>query len=201
MQRTGLLVSILLLACLSSASGLAQAKPWWMRGTDAKETDYLPPDVAFRVAARVEGNLIKVRWVIADGYYLYRQKIEVRPESPDLVVATAQLPDGVSKTDPFLGTSEVYFQQVEAIVPYSRIDAGAHPLQIKVSYQGCTEGLCYPPMTKVLFPVTGASGGASAVPTSLPPRPWETRAILGGALAFLVAGLILRKGRKLDVPA
>jgi thiol:disulfide interchange protein DsbD len=197
MPKTRLATSMLLVLCLAGASGLAQAKPWWMRGIDAKESDYLPPDVAFRPAARVEGNIIKVRWVIADGYYLYKQKIEIRPESPDLVLATAQLPDGVSKTDPFLGTSEVYFQQVEAIVPYSRIDAGAHPLQIKVSYQGCTEGLCYPPMTKVLFPVTAAS----AMPHSLPPPPWETMAILGGTFAFLLAGLILRRGRQLDVPA
>jgi thiol:disulfide interchange protein len=199
MLRTPIALSVLILSTsiMLGLSGPAHAKPWWMRGIDSKETDYLPPDVAFRVAARVEGNIIKVRWVIADGYYLYRQKIEVRAESPDLVVAAPQLPEGVTKTDPFLGTSQVYFQQVEAIVPYSRIDAGAHPLQIKVTYQGCTEGLCYPPMTKVVFPVTASN----ATPTSLPPYPWETIAILGGAFAFLVAGLILRKGRKLDLPA
>ena len=198
MQRTQITKSVfVLLAALACLPGLVHAKPWWMRGIDAKETDYLPPDVAFRVAARVEGNTIKVRWVIADGYYLYRQKMEVRAESPDLVVAPAQLPDGVMKTDPYLGTSQVYFQQVEAIVPYSRIDAGAHSLQIKVTYQGCTEGLCYPPMSKVVFPVTGSS----AAPNNMPPYPWERIAILGGAFAFLLAGLILRKGRKLDVPA
>ena len=198
MQRSHILIpALVMLTALTGLAGAAHAKPWWMRGIDSKETDYLPPDVAFRVGALVEGNIIKVRWVIADGYYLYRQKIEVKAESPDLVVATAQLPEGVTKTDPFLGTSQVFFQQVEAIVPYSRIDAGAHPLQIKVIYQGCTEGLCYPPMTKVVFPVTASS----AAPNSLPPYPWETISILAGAFAFLVAGLILRKGRKLDVPA
>jgi thiol:disulfide interchange protein DsbD len=198
MQRTQTAISVLVLvASVLGLPALAYAKPWWMRGIDSKETDYLPPDVAFRVAARVEGNIIKVRWVIADGYYLYRQKMEVRAESPGLVIAPAQLPDGVMKTDPYLGTSQVYFQQVEAVVPYSRIDAGAHPLQIKVTYQGCTEGLCYPPMTRVVFPVTAAG----AAPNSVPPYPWERIAILGGAFAFLLAGLILRKGRKLDVPA
>ena len=198
MQRTQTAISVLVLvASVLGLPALAYAKPWWMRGIDSKETDYLPPDVAFRVAARVEGNIIKVRWVIADGYYLYRQKMEVRAESPDLVVAPVQLPEGVMKTDPYLGTSQVYFQQVEAIVPYSRIDAGAHPLQIKVTYQGCTEGLCYPPMTKVVFPVTAASAAANSVP----PYPWERIAILGGVVAFLLAGLVLRKGRQLDVPA
>jgi thioredoxin:protein disulfide reductase len=199
MQRSPLALSLLIMstALVTTLPGAAQAKPWWMRGVDSKESDYLPPDVAFRVSGRVEGNIIKVRWVIADGYYLYRQKIEVRAESPDLVVATPQLPEGVTKTDDYLGTSQVFFQQVEAVVPYSRIDAGAHPLQVKVTFQGCTEGLCYPPMTKVIFPVTASN----AAPNSLPPYPWETMAILGGAFAFLAAGWVLRKGRKLDLPA
>lgn len=194
--QTALLI-IVLAASLTSLASPAHAKPWWMRGVDAKETDFLPPDVAFRVAARVDGNVMKVRWVIADGYYLYRQKIEIKPESPDLVLSAPDLPPGVSKTDPYLGTSDVYYQQVEATVPYSRIDAGAHPLQIKVTYQGCTEGLCYPPMTKVIFPVTGVA----ATPTEIPPYPWERIAMLGGLLAFLAAGFVLRKGRKLEVPA
>jgi thioredoxin:protein disulfide reductase len=168
-----------------------------MRGIDSNETDFLPPDVAFRVAARLDGNVLKIRWVIADGYYLYRQKIEVRAESPDLVMAAPALPSGTVKTDAYLGTQEVYFQQVEAVVPYSRIDAGAHPMQIKVTYQGCAEaGLCYPPITKVVFPTVGSA----AIVTSVPPYPWESAAIIGGACAFLLAGLVLRKGRKLDLP-
>jgi len=169
-----------------------------MRGIDSNETDFLPPDVAFRVAARVDGNVVKVRWVIADGYYLYRRKIEVKAESPDLLVAAPELPPGTVKTDPYLGTQQVYTQQVEAVVPYSRIDAGAHPLQIKVIYQGCAEaGLCYPPITKVIFP----SVGSTSFVASEPPAPWESTAIIAGACAFLLAGLVLRKGRKLDTPA
>lgn len=187
-----------MLLSLLSLAGAAQAKPWWMRGIDSNETDFLPPDVAFRVSARVDGNLVKVRWVIADGYYLYRQKIEVKAESPDLVVSAAQLPAGVTKTDPYLGTQQIYTQQVEATVPYSRMDAGAHPMQIKVTYQGCAEaGLCYPPITKVLFPTLAPPPAA----TNVPPYPWESLAIIAGAFAFLLAGLVLRKGRKLDIPA
>ena len=196
MQRTPatLLVSLLLLG----AAGAVHAKPWWMRGIESNETDFLPPDVAFRVAARIDGDVVKVRWVIADGYYLYRQKIEVRPESPDLVLSAPSLPPGTVKTDPYLGTQQVYFQQVEGLVPYSRIDAGAHPMQIKVTYQGCAEaGLCYPPISKVVFPTVGSP----TVATSVPPPRWESIAIIAGACAFLLAGLVLRKGRKLELPA
>jgi thiol:disulfide interchange protein DsbD len=189
---------LLSLFVLLGATGTVHAKPWWMRGIESNETDFLPPDVAFRVAAHVDGNVLKVRWVIADGYYLYKQKIEVKAESPDLVVSAPQLPAGVVKTDPYLGTQEIYTQQVVAAVPYTRIDAGAHPMQIKVSYQGCAEaGLCYPPITKVVFP----NAGPAPVAPNVPPYPWESIAIIAGAFAFLLAGLVLRKGRKLDVPA
>jgi thioredoxin:protein disulfide reductase len=200
MQRThaAAFVSIFLLASLLGPAGTVHAKPWWMRGIDSNETDFLPPDVAFRVAARIDGTVLKVRWVIADGYYLYRQKIEVKAESPDLVVAAPNLPPGAVKTDPYLGTQQIFTQQVEAVVPYSRIDAGAHPIQIKVTYQGCAEaGLCYPPITKVLFPIAGSP----PVAASVPPYPWESIAIIAGACAFLLAGLVLRKKRKLDLPA
>jgi len=74
-----------------------------MRGIESNETDFLPPDVAFRVAARVDGNELKVRWRHCDGYYLYRQKFDVKAESPDLLLSAAQFPAGVVKTDPYLG--------------------------------------------------------------------------------------------------
>ena len=179
--------------------GSALAKPWWMHGIESNETDFLPPDIAFRVGAQADGNGVRVRWVIADGYYLYRSKITVAPESPDLVLAPIALPPGTVKRDPYLGIYEVYTQQVEATVPYRRFDYGAHPLQIKVTYQGCAEaGLCYPLITKVLFPT--ALGGPGAEAASGGQR-WEAVAIVGGMLAFLAAGLLLRKGRKLELPA
>ncbi|MGB6352730.1 MAG: protein-disulfide reductase DsbD domain-containing protein [Steroidobacteraceae bacterium] len=184
------------LALLGGLAGVASAKPWWMRGTDSKESDFLPPDVAFQVSARTEDRLVRVRWVIADGYYLYRQRIEITAESPDLVLGAPVLPKGTIKTDAFLGTQEIYHQQVEATVAFTRYDGGAHPMQVKVTYQGCAEaGLCYPAITKVLFP--------DVAPVPAPPaaHPWEGVAILGGALAFLLAGSLLRKDRKLDLPA
>jgi len=188
----------LLLIGLAGASG---AKPWWTRGVETNDTDFLPPDVAFRVAARVDGQVLRVRWVIADGYYLYRRRIEIRAESPDLVLSSAVLPRGTPKIDPFQGAQEIYLQQVEAVVPYSTFDGGAHPLQIKVTYQGCAEaGLCYPPITKVIFPQQGAVP-ASASAAASAPHTWVGFGILAGAGAFLLAGLMLRKGRKLELPA
>jgi thiol:disulfide interchange protein DsbD len=188
--------TLVLAFLLLGFADLAAAKPWWMRGVESNEADFLPPDAAFRVAATVEDRVIRVRWVIADGYYLYRRKIDVKPESPDLTLSPPALPQGTLKVDPYLGSQETYRQQVEATVAYTRSDAGAHPLQIKVTYQGCADaGLCYPPITKVLFPHASAPLAPAAS------HPWEGAGILAGALAFLLAGLLLRKGRRLDLPA
>lgn len=191
-----LLLAAGLAAATVTLAAPAVARPWWLRGVESNESDFLPPDVAFRVSSQMDGDVLRVRWAIADGYYLYRRKMEVKAESPDLVVSEPSFPQGTLKTDPYLGTQEIFTQQVEGTVGYRRLDAGAHPLQIKVTYQGCAEaGLCYPPISKVIFP-----GGA--VP-AIHDRPhfWEIYAIAAGGIAFLLAGLLLRKGRRLDLPA
>jgi len=187
--------AVLVLAATLALPGLVAAKPWWLRGADSNDNDFLDPDVAFRVAAQIDGNVLHVRWVIADGYYLYRQKMDIQAESPDLVVSQATFPRGTMKADPNLGPQEIFLQQVEGTASFTRSDAGAHPLQIKVTYQGCAEaGLCYPPITKVLFP------WAAAVAAHTETHRWEGLAILGGWFAFLLAGLVLRKGRRLATP-
>jgi thiol:disulfide interchange protein DsbD len=188
-------MKILLTATLLLFAGVASAKPWWMRGAATNEDDFLPPDVAFRVAASADDNTIRVRWVIADGYYLYRHRMDIRAESPDLVTFAPAMPAGAVKVDPYFGSQEIYRQQVEATVRYTRLDAGAHPLQIKVTYQGCADaGLCYPPITKVIYPQRALPAPPAAS------HPFEGVAILAGVVAFLLAGLVLRKGRKLDLP-
>src|SRR5271168_5277613 len=171
-KPTLLLRTLIMLTLLALAGPSAIAKPWWMRGIDSNETDFLPPDVAFRTGARIDGSVLRVRWVIADGYYLYREKISIAAESPSLVVSGVSLPRGTMKTDPYLGTQEIYTQQVEGTVAYRRLDYGAHPLEIKVTYQGCADaGLCYPSIAKVLSPAIPASSEAETAPR------WERYAI------------------------
>jgi thiol:disulfide interchange protein DsbD len=182
-------------------AGLAAAKPWWTRGVPSNDQDFLPPDVAFRVGAQVDGGDVRVRWLIADGYYLYRAKIEILAESPDSVIGTAQLPPGIRVNDPNFGMQQVYRQQVEVSAPVTRIDYGAHPLEIKVKYQGCADrGLCYPLLSKVLFPEARQPAAAVAAPRAGAGF-WEAAAIVAGCLAFFCAGLVLRKQRRLPTPA
>lgn len=183
---------VLLLCCAGmSLSVPVSAKPWWIQGATSNEQDFLAPDIAFQVAANLDGGLLRVRWVIADGYYLYRQRMQILAESPDLAVGPVQWPQGTIVTDQFMGTQEVYLQQVEASARLTRKDYGAHPVQIKVVYQGCAKaGLCYPTIAKVLFPAGAAAGHE---PQLRAPLLWQVVAILGGCGAFLLAGLRLRR--------
>jgi thiol:disulfide interchange protein DsbD len=192
-----------ILAATLGMVGLAAAKPWWLRGATSNDNDFLPPDVAFRVGSRVDGNVVRVRWVMADGYYLYRKRFSIAAESPDLTLGEPSFPPGTLKTDPYLGEQEIYTQQVVGTAEFKRSDFGAHPMQIKVTYQGCAEaGLCYPPITKVLFPQNagGPTGQVPAAHTAGPPPTWLSAALLSGAAAFLLAGFVLRKGRRLPTP-
>jgi len=194
---------------------MALAKPWWMKDSPANEADFLPPDQAFKVSSYVDGALVRVRWDIADGYYLYRKKFDINPESVGLTLDTPQFTPGASHTDPYLGTQEIFEQRVEALVAFHRNDAGAHPIQIKVSYQGCAKaGLCYPLMVKVLdpgsMPVDSAPLSSKASDgyypghsMTSPPVPGPGRmspgaimlACLAGILAFFLAGLARRTAR------
>jgi thiol:disulfide interchange protein DsbD len=193
MKRT-LIALCAISLCLAAASGFA--KPWWMRGVESNETDFLSPDQAFRVGGHLDGSAVTVRFVIADGYYLYKSRMTFAAESPGLLLGTPQLPAGTPKNDPNFGPQEIYTQQVEVKVPFSRSDAGAHPVQLKVTYQGCAEaGLCYPPISKVIFP--GSSGPAPAAAN--PPQHWEMVAIFSALAAFFIAGFALRKDRRLPL--
>ena len=191
-----LLRTLVMLSLLGLAGPGAVAKPWWMRGIDSNETDFLPPDVAFRVGARIDGSALRVRWVIADGYYLYRQKIAVAAESPDLVVSGISLPQG-RREDRSLSRHPGDLQ------PAGRRHRGL-PAARRRSPPPADQsdlprlrggGPCYPPITKVLSPTAPAPPAAETSPR------WEGYAILGGAFAFLLAGLVLRKGRNLPLPA
>ena len=197
------------LLALLLCPAIALARPWWLSEKKANDADFLPPDAAFRVSSVIDGNLIRVRWIIADGYYLYRSKFDIKPESPGLALDPAIFPSGVSRTDEYFGTQEIFKQQAEGVVSFKQADAGAHPPQIRVTYQGCAEaGLCYPPLVKVLSPeIPTASSDAMAeaagltATASVPPagNPEIAFGILGGSLAFFLAGAHLR--RKHDASA
>ena len=67
------------------------------------ESELLPVDDAFALSARaVARDRIEVDWAIADTYYLYRHRIDVRTDAA-FAAQPLQLPTGKKHTDEFFG--------------------------------------------------------------------------------------------------
>ena len=135
------------------------------------DEDFLPPEVAFRVAAFQDGpDRVRIEWQIAPGYYLYRSRLQFSTDPALAQLGTPRLPEGKQKTDEFFGAQEVYYGSLVATVPVSRNGASALELPLSVGFQGCADaGLCYPPETRRLVVelpagvgTTAAAGGTTA---------------------------------------
>ena len=132
----------------------------------AGSPEFLDPNVAFRLEATPEGpDQVRLRWVIADRYYLYRDRIKVKTDTPGVVLGKTDFPPGILKNDEYFGEQVIYHGELSARVPLSRAAGGAQPLALAVTYQGCAEaGLCYPPITKTFdLQLPASSAGGSAV--------------------------------------
>lgn len=116
----------------------------------AGEGDLLEPDQAFKISARaVDGQTLEVRYQIADGYYLYKEKLKFQAEPSDIVLGTPQLPAGKVKQDEYFGKVETYRHDLVIRLPYTR--GTASRITLKAVSQGCADvGVCYPPQTQVV---------------------------------------------------
>ncbi len=131
--------------------------------------DFLDPLVAFKptVEARDSTHLL-VHFKIADGYYLYRDKVRFKILNPDTIQAgTPNFPKGKTKKDDNFGDVEVFFKTLDIDLPLNRSDNTETPLSIQLSFQGCAEaGICYPPLQET---VNVQLPALSAQPTTAPP--------------------------------
>src|SRR4051812_39530118 len=82
------------------------------------EADLLEPDKAFRISARlVEPDSLEVRYRIADGYYLYRDKFKFVAENGGVKLGAAQFPPGLVHDDKFFGKMETYRKDLRIRIP------------------------------------------------------------------------------------
>lgn len=139
------------------------------------DNEFLTPEQAFIFTADViDEHQIAVRWTIADGYYLYRDKFGFTLKQGDGVTLLAhQSPPGKIKEDESFGRMEVYFNKADIRLPLNRTSNAPQEILLEVRYQGCAErGFCYPPMKQnvpVRLPaVTTASVASTSQPTNDP---------------------------------
>ncbi|GHU03330.1 hypothetical protein FACS1894158_01510 [Betaproteobacteria bacterium] len=122
----------------------------WVTGTLAIGADLLRPEDAFRAEAQaLDGRTIEVRFEIAEGYYLYRDKFRfsVEPGEPDARLGQALFPKGEAIADETFGDVEVYYREAAIRLPVERRGSGILPLTLQLTSQGCAAevGVCYPP--------------------------------------------------------
>jgi thiol:disulfide interchange protein DsbD len=155
-------VKVTAAAKTSAEKILDRAKPQLVESDD----EYLDPDVAFVLTAGAQSaNNVQLNWRIADGYYLYKQRIKFEPVNAAQPVGALVLPKGLPHSDEYFGEQEIYRQSLDASFS---VPPGAKSADVKVTYQGCADaGLCYPPITKVLnVSLEGAPTVASAAVNS-----------------------------------
>jgi thioredoxin:protein disulfide reductase len=121
--------------------------------------ELLEPEKAFQLSVEpISQNAVLARWTVADGYYLYRDKLAFRVKDGDgNRVGPVNPPEGILVDDEFFGLTETYRGQVEILVPILREEGASRRVTLEADYQGCADlGVCYPPLTQtVSFEFTG----------------------------------------------
>lgn len=173
----------LLAWCLLALALLAS----WLPGARAEE-DFLPPEQAFAFsAAMVAPDALEVRFRIAPGYYMYRERFAFAAEPASAIAGPAAFPPGEVKYDPtFEKDMEVYHDDVRIRLPLA---AAGQPVALVVTSQGCADaGLCYPPMQSKLRLVPAADGyqvdvAAAGQGQTGAGASWPAQSSTGGALS------------------
>ncbi len=131
------------------------------------EPQLMPVEQAFAFDFKQEGNKVTLNWVIADGYYMYRDKLKFSVNGAEL--GTINLPEGKAHKDDYFGEQQVYYTYVDIPVGLKQADDNG---VLTVEFMGCAEGkLCFPPTKrevslKAVATNDGAINSESSAPDS-----------------------------------
>ncbi len=128
----------------------------------------LEPERAFAFSVQaLDDRTVEARFHIAEGYYLYREKLKFGVE-PAVLAAAPALPLGKVKDDAFFGKVETYRGRVAVKLALDQGEPG-RKVSVRAESQGCADaGVCYPPQVQVLtltLPLPGAGPGAPVAAT------------------------------------
>ncbi|MEW8432096.1 MAG: protein-disulfide reductase DsbD [gamma proteobacterium symbiont of Ctena orbiculata] len=135
-KRIELIMMFLILLAVSSPSQAV-----W------NEEELLVPDQAFQISGRTDGvEKLRVEWRIADGYYMYRDKIHFDSDTIGVEIGEPTLSEAKIKNDEFFGEVAVYRNKAVAEIPIRRMQGSQETLLLKARSQGCADlGICFPP--------------------------------------------------------
>ena len=127
------------------------------------DEDLLEPEKAFRHSARmIDAANVEAQFQIANGYYLYKDKIKFSADG-DVKLGAPILPAGKMKQDDLFGKVEIYRGEVRVRIPVTYPAGGAKPFNLKANFQGCADvGVCYPPQAATVALKAGAESAALA---------------------------------------
>lgn len=127
------------------------------------DSGLLPADEAFVLDGRVDGaNQITLSWRIEPGYYLYSEKFAFSTGS-EIQLGAARIPAGEPHYDEYFGDVEVFYNYVEAELPFSRASPDAIEVVINATLQGCkVDSVCYPVIAQSIVLDLPASGTFAA---------------------------------------
>jgi thioredoxin:protein disulfide reductase len=128
--------------------------------------DFLEQDKAFAISATaVDDKTVEVKFNIAEGYYMYRERFKFEAAPAAVKVGTIDLPKGKIKFDETFNKDVEYYRHSFVVkVPVQADAAHKGPIKLTVTNQGCADkGLCYPPQDSVVqVELLGAGGAKNA---------------------------------------
>ena len=103
---------------------------------------------------------------VPHGYKLFSEKIDVALADPSMGAMGAIVrPPAVEMDDPYIGKVKVYKEDVRVqamMTPAPGLAHGEHLVQVRVTYQGCSETKCFMPQTRKVSMVWVASPATTA---------------------------------------
>ena len=117
-----------------------------LNATAIAEEELLPVEQAFQYAVADAGGVFEIDWALADGTYLYRNKLAFESASDGIVLGTPVLPEGLHHEDEFFGPQQIYRERFFVSIPYTVTGDRPVTADLIIKSQGCADlGICYPP--------------------------------------------------------
>lgn len=182
-----LLFLLCLLFVLPAGADVLDTRPAPSLSAQQSRGDFLPVNQAFRLMVEnSQPETVRLRFIITEGYYLYRHSLKFQVTPSDVTLADSTPPPGTPHHDEYFGDSEVYYAIAD--VELSLHNPRQTPFTLAVTYQGCAEkGLCYAPETKQIQ----IDGSAAFITNDTPSATRTDETSSRSLLFFFLAGLAL----------